>query len=676
MYRTNLDLRNETKKNLFLIIKRFNLLEKIKEGIKGKALSKLSKIQIADALWKVRERWNKKEFLKPLANKIGYKLDEDGFFIVMRKATKKEFLSKAKKDKGVFGFKTGKKTKKGKDIEKYYKRTEPFESVEDLKKLSKNRLYNLIKEYELVNLLKKERGTGGLSKMKLKELAEWLWSKKSLWFEKDKEKPFIKPEEKSKRKKELEYSDNPLISGKNIDDMIKSFSFDPLKKDNKELSWNCGAGTMMVFTLYLLKKYKNDCLIVDYEKIKKQIPLRIKINKLRQKFYKGHGTLSHSELMKLSDEIRELRKDIPYGYEVYPFKDDDVTIYAKGASSKERGGKGKYDLLFPSSNPPERVMKGQSNQVKTFKGETGYFEMVKSCGLRGNNIIITPLFIHGHANMLIINYKQKTAERFEPHGRKIGRKVYIGQEKNLKKAFKRHGYTYINQDLTCPLPTDEVSSYGLQSSSGVLKPSEKEVLKWEKEIDRGDKKVKVKMDSFSGYCCAWSLFYAELRLKYPTLTSKQVIKLAFDIIRTKENKVKQTDVWKKGYENWQKGKTQQIETRILNLHTFIANYVRNIRSLMADLMTDGFKYKGTPVKKEDVYDIYENMKNISNFREAVKTLVNINLMKEMLKYGSNTSNKLTSDLFKTNFEIDVERRGKVVTNLEYDEKTDTFTYLD
>ena len=51
-------------------------------------------------------------------------------------------------------------------------------------------------------------------------------------------------------------------------------------------------------------------------------------------------------------------------------------------------------------------------------------------------------------------------------------------------------------------------------------------------------------------------------------------------------------------------------------------------------------------------------------------------MKEMLKYGSNTSNKLTSDLFKTNFEIDVERRGKVVTNLEYDEKTDTFTYLD
>ena len=35
-----------------------------------------------------------------------------------------------------------------------------------------------------------------------------------------------------------------------------------------------------------------------------------------------------------------------------------------------------------------------------------------------------------------------------------------------------------------------------------------------------------------GYCCAWSFFYANLRLKYPRLSGAEIIRKSMDIIGT------------------------------------------------------------------------------------------------------------------------------------------------
>lgn len=101
----------------------------------------------------------------------------------------------------------------------------------------------------------------------------------------------------------------------------------------------------------------------------------------------------------------------------------------------------------------------------------------------------------GHANYLILDKKMKTVEHFEPHG---GRsfiehmyRVPILEDVLRKYFLKNFGYKYIPPREVCPY-------IGLQTVENAYR-------RRLKSVDPG------------GYCVAWSILYADLRLTYPDI---------------------------------------------------------------------------------------------------------------------------------------------------------------
>ena len=113
-----------------------------------------------------------------------------------------------------------------------------------------------------------------------------------------------------------------------------------------------------------------------------------------------------------------------------------------------------------------------------------------------------------HANILIINKKFKTVELYEPHGFKTG-KYYDFATQTLKKLCKENlpEYTFKDPEKTCPY-------VGFQSH------------------DQGAK---------VGFCIMWSMFMAQLRIKYhdiPISTFQKMISKIYKELKSKYDQLK------------------------------------------------------------------------------------------------------------------------------------------
>ena len=110
----------------------------------------------------------------------------------------------------------------------------------------------------------------------------------------------------------------------------------------------------------------------------------------------------------------------------------------------------------------------------------------------------------GHANALIIDRSLRTVELFEPHGDKNrGRYKQRDLEDvyySLEEYFNDQEYEFLYPEEVCP-------SYGPQS------------------LEAGS----LKMKNEDGYCEAWSLWYIEMRLKYPDIPRDALLPSILDI---------------------------------------------------------------------------------------------------------------------------------------------------
>ncbi len=115
-----------------------------------------------------------------------------------------------------------------------------------------------------------------------------------------------------------------------------------------------------------------------------------------------------------------------------------------------------------------------------------------------------------HANILIIDRKLKTVERFEPDT--CGDETYKNKEldQRLLKVFSTLKLEYISPIDYCP----QVCFQTLQLLEGDYEEN------YNKEIQ---------------YCTVWSLFYADLRLTYPDTDRSLLIIKAIDAIKDKTN---------------------------------------------------------------------------------------------------------------------------------------------
>ena len=159
-----------------------------------------------------------------------------------------------------------------------------------------------------------------------------------------------------------------------------------------------------------------------------------------------------------------------------------------------------------------------------------FLKNLKLCLETGEQLIMIPLRIPRHLNMLIIKVKTREIIRFEPHGEKNSDEdkdketniflekltadinAYLDLNANRK-------FTYVNPSKLCPNHNLNLSLYkypGFQTMEVRNKKAER--------LEGG------------GFCQLWSWFFAECVIQNPEMDVKEVYKEAFNALNTNENK--------------------------------------------------------------------------------------------------------------------------------------------
>lgn len=171
-----------------------------------------------------------------------------------------------------------------------------------------------------------------------------------------------------------------------------------------------------------------------------------------------------------------------------------------------------------------RYTKEEENELNKQFNEIG--KIITDCVKRGEKMILIPLAYKrgggGHFNLLIYKVENNEIEHFEPHGgeysgnlklQESSKKVMLYFVSILNKHLKRDGLQqakYVEASQVCPY------IQGLQDLEG------KSNLRKNKNEPRG-------------YCAAWGLFFAELNLKNPNLTSSEILDNIYNYLTTKES---------------------------------------------------------------------------------------------------------------------------------------------
>jgi len=153
-------------------------------------------------------------------------------------------------------------------------------------------------------------------------------------------------------------------------------------------------------------------------------------------------------------------------------------------------------------------------------------KIIANCVKRGEKMILIPLIYRrassGHFNMLIYKVNNNEIEHFEPHGGEIMGNLKL--QESSKKVM-----TYFVNILNKYLKKD-----GLQQSKYVEASHVCPYIQGLQDIEGMSKLPKSKLEP-GGYCAAWGLFFAELNLKNPYLTSEEVLNNVYNYLTTKES---------------------------------------------------------------------------------------------------------------------------------------------
>ena len=168
-----------------------------------------------------------------------------------------------------------------------------------------------------------------------------------------------------------------------------------------------------------------------------------------------------------------------------------------------------YKLTFPCSQ--FIFFKKVKKYIKNFENN------------KKKKFILIPLFLgsadcnslQGHFNFLILNIEKMTIERFEPYGSNLYQTNHKLFDKNIRLAFKKNK---INLKLITPknfMP--------------------KETFQTLDEYERDYGIASLRPNDPVGFCAAWGVWFANMRLKYPNISSKELITKSENIIKNKKN---------------------------------------------------------------------------------------------------------------------------------------------
>jgi hypothetical protein len=174
-------------------------------------------------------------------------------------------------------------------------------------------------------------------------------------------------------------------------------------------------------------------------------------------------------------------------------------------------------LKVKYTKPEEVELNQQFNEIG---------KIIADCVKRGENMILIPLSyirgMSGHFNLLIYKVNNNEVEHFEPHGGE-----YTGNER-LQDSSKKVMEYFVN------ILNIHLKINGLRIAKYV---EASEVCPYITGLQVMEEKSKLKKVNIEpgGYCAAWSLFFAELNLKNPDLTSIEILDNIYNYLTTKES---------------------------------------------------------------------------------------------------------------------------------------------
>jgi hypothetical protein len=176
------------------------------------------------------------------------------------------------------------------------------------------------------------------------------------------------------------------------------------------------------------------------------------------------------------------------------------------------------------------------DQIETIKKTA---KAVSECIIRGVKIITIPLGFQssagGHANLLVYRANTGTIEHFEPHG-----KVYKGEGSeyvvNMLNIYLDRFVKLINKDIKAYNKTLNAGEEKLPKITLVKAHDVCPVIRGVQDLEGESIIPKNALIEPGGYCEAWTMFFTELCLKNPEMSSREVYEAVMDKTELYENK--------------------------------------------------------------------------------------------------------------------------------------------
>nr|WPF46730.1 MAG: hypothetical protein [Lake Baikal virophage 11] len=149
----------------------------------------------------------------------------------------------------------------------------------------------------------------------------------------------------------------------------------------------------------------------------------------------------------------------------------------------------------------------------------------KGCLESNSSLIIIPLGLPSHQNMLIYRPTMNTIERFEPHGEYSGSKEESDKiDENLKAFFTKKSFNSIFKRTGVP-EFKYLKPQDLRKGDGFQTLENKEGWAYQRANN-------IKLN-YSGFCQMWSYFYLELCMKFPNREGADLIDAATEKLSSK-----------------------------------------------------------------------------------------------------------------------------------------------
>ena len=290
-------------------------------------------------------------------------------------------------------------------------------------------------------------------------------------------------------------------------------------------------------------------------KIQKELKVNLKMfDKWMSKgVQKGNiQTIDYESSDRITDIILiYLHKKYKYNCPVYPIKtysSDDLNLKPHYEKLKK---------VFENENITFDMFKNEALDVKKIQfidwNVVKFLKNIQLCLETGEKLMIIPLRLPGHLNMLFIKVETREIIRFEPHGSKFRASDNGGEESRTNKFLENlttqintffdlegnRAFKYISQSNTCPrvssaeielyqqFNTSEYDYIGFQSVDYMGEYFSKG------KIIRGKKNKTEK----TGFCLLWSWFFAECVAANPDIPIDKIYKEADKALREEPLKI-------------------------------------------------------------------------------------------------------------------------------------------